>query len=104
MPIPPLTRESVERALAELAPTLDEIAAGPHQSIRYDLLWDGKRFPPKVVISKAVELEYGYPFPETEFSGGEDPGHANDLLRKLGFTIIEKGDAKPALPLELHKR
>ena len=104
MPIPLLTRDSVERALAAIVPNLAEIAAGPHQSTRYDLLWDDKRFPPKVVISKAVELQHGYPFPETEFSGGDDPGHANDVLRKLGFTIVEKWDLEPVLPLELHNR
>jgi hypothetical protein len=104
MPIPPLKRESVERALAELVPKLTEIAAGPHQSTRYDLLWNGMRFPPKVVISKAVEIQYGHIFMESEFSGGEDPGHANDVLRKLLFEIVEKIGLEPSLPLELHRR
>ena len=37
-----------------------------------------------------------------EFSGGEAPGQANFVLRKLGFTVVRKGEAvegeKPARP------
>src|ERR1035441_9410320 len=104
MPIPSLNRESVEEALELLAEQLDQIAVGPHKSRTYDLLWKGMRFPPKVVISKAVEVQYGYPFPESEFSGGEDQGHANDVLNKLGFKIVTKSDGVPLLPLDLHQR
>src|SRR5664280_1340476 len=75
-----------------------------HKSRTYDLLWKGMRFPPKVVISKAVEVQYGYPFPESEFSGGEDQGHANDVLNELGFKIVTKSDGVPLLPLDLHQR
>src|SRR5664279_4481360 len=104
MPILSLNRESIEQALELLADQLDQIAVGPHKSRTYDLLWNGLRFPPKVVVSKAVELQYGYTFPESEFSGGEDPGHANGVLRGLGFEIVPKGDIAPALPLHLHER
>jgi hypothetical protein len=27
-----------------------------------------------------------------EFSGGEAPGQANFVLRKLGFTVVRKGE------------
>ena len=104
MAIPPLNRQNVEQALELLAAQLDQIAEGPHNSTTYDLMWNGLRFPPKVAISKAVELQHGYLFPESEFSGGEDPGHANDVLRELGFEIVPKGDIAPALPLKLHER
>ena len=100
MPIPPLSRESVEHALELLSSDLDQITLGPHKSRTYDLLWKGMRFPPKVVISKAVEVQHGYSFPESRFSGGEDEGHANDVLKKLGFTVVTKSDGVPLLPLD----
>lgn len=104
MPIPPLNRESVEQALELLSSELDQIQRGPHKSRIYDLLWKGMRFPPKVVISKAAEVQYGDALPETEFSGGEDEGHANGVLKKLGFKIVTKSDRVPLLPLDLHER
>src|ERR1035438_9906447 len=104
MPIPPLSRESVEQALELLSSDLDQILLGPHKSRTYDLLWKGMRFPPKVIISKAVKVQHGYSFPESRFSGGEDEGHANDVLKKLGFTIVTKSDGVPLLPLDLHQR
>lgn len=60
------------------------------------------RFLPKSVISKAVEVEHGYSFAESKFSGGEDEAHANDVLKKLGFTVVTKSDHVPLLPLDLH--
>src|ERR1017187_3797533 len=96
MPIPPLSRRSVEQALDALSGRLDEITSGPHRSTTYDLVWKGLRFPPKVVVSKAVELQEGHPFPESRFSGGEDPGQANYELRQLGFDIQLKPGATPA--------
>ena len=53
MPIPPLKKSSVERALEQLLPELDAIKEGPHNSRDYNLFWKGHRFPPKVVISRA---------------------------------------------------
>ena len=64
----------ITQALEELQPELDTIQAGANQSTKYDLLWRGLRFPPKVVISKALELKTGRPYPVSEFSGGEAPG------------------------------
>jgi hypothetical protein len=62
------------------------------------------RFPPKAVISKAVKVAHGYSFAESKFSGGEDEGHANGVLKKLGFTIVTKSDGVSLLPLDLHQR
>ena len=31
-----------------------------------------------------------------EFSGGEAPGQANFVLRKLGFTVLRKGESEPS--------
>jgi hypothetical protein len=100
MPIPDITRAHVLLALEQLLPSLEEIKAGPHESKKYDLFWHGKRFPPKVVISHAVELMTGKSFPESNFSGGE--GQANAVLERVGFAIIPKGGGE--LPLTLYAR
>jgi len=65
MPIPPIKASSIEKALNELLPHLNEIQAGSHDSTKYDLLWHGHRFPPKVVIRKAVQIEHGCPSPQS---------------------------------------
>src|SRR5215467_4533836 len=104
MPIPHLNASSVEKALEQLLPKLDEIKAGPHDSTQYDLLWRGRRFPPKVVIRKALEIEHGINFPESKFSGGTHAGQANAVLEALGFRIVPKDSAPVQLPLELFGR
>lgn len=59
------------------------------RSTRYDVLHpdDGAAFPPKLVLSIAMEVATGQPLPRTEFSGGEQ---TNAPLRELGFEIVEK--------------
>jgi hypothetical protein len=85
MPIPSIKRSSVEKALYELLPQLNEIKAGNHDSTKYDLLWHGHRFPPKVVIRKAVQIEHGIDLPESDFSGGRHSGQACRRQRHLGM-------------------
>jgi len=104
MPIPPLKRSSVESALEALLRELDEIKAGPHESTKYDLLWKGRRFPPKVVVTRAVKIEHGVDLPESEFSGGTHSGQANAVLETLGFVIVPKETRAVRLPLELFGR
>lgn len=104
MSIPSLKASSVERALESLLPQLQRIKAGPHESTKYDLLWKGHRFPPKVVISMAVKLEHGVDLPESEFSGGTHSGQANAILENLGFEIVPKQNNTVRLPLELFSR
>jgi hypothetical protein len=102
MKIPKLTVSSVRQAVEQLLPDLDKIKSGPHESSGYDLLWNGRRLPPKVVVSRAVQIQYGTEFPESNFSGGQGAGQANTVLKKLGFEIVPKEPA--ALPLEIHGR
>ena len=104
MSIPSLKTSSVERALESLLPELHRIKASPHESTKYDLLWKGHRFPPKVVISKAVKLEHGVELTESEFSGGTHSGQANAILENLGFEIVPKQNNTVRLPLELFSR
>ena len=100
MPIPSIKPLSVQKALNELLPRLNEIKASSHDSTKYDLLWKGHRFPPKVVVRKAVQIEHGIDLPESEFSGGRHAGHANAVLEACGFVIVPKTPAVQ-LPLEL---
>jgi hypothetical protein len=82
-----LTREHVLRAL-------DELDAGAEHSFGtptgYELLHDGKHYPPNAVIGLAYKYLAGRILEPEEFSGGEAPGQANHVLRQLGFNIVQK--------------
>jgi|tagenome__1003787_1003787.scaffolds.fasta_scaffold20047147_2 5-methylcytosine-specific restriction protein B len=82
-----ITRADVEEALAALD-RREPHAFGP--SIFYDLLEQGKRYPPKAVVGLAARRALGRPLRPDEFSGGED-SWAFRLLRDLGFTICYEG-------------
>src|SRR5689334_17001903 len=82
-----LTSEHVLLALADLD------AGFPHpfgEPTKYELVYRGKRYPPKAVIGLACRHLLGRVY--EEFSGGEAPGKANYVLRRLGFTVVPKGD------------
>ena len=57
----------------------------------YELVHEGKRYPPKAVIGLACRSLLGRILQPEEFSGGEAPGQANFVLRELGFTVEKKG-------------
>jgi hypothetical protein len=88
--IPPgLTREHVLKALADLdAGTVHPF--GPPTG--YELVYESKRYPPKAVIGLACRHLLGRLLQPEDFSGGEAPGQANFVLRKLGFTVVKKGE------------
>ncbi len=86
-----LTQDHVLRALAEL----DAGAVHPFgKSTGYELLHNNQRYAPKAVIGLACRYSIGRLLQPEEFSGGEAPGQANFVLRKLGFTIIKKDDVQ----------
>lgn len=92
-----LTQEHVLRTLAEL----DAGVVHPFgQPTGYELVHQGNRYAPKAVVGLACRYSIGRILQPEEFSGGEAPGQANFLLRKLGFTVVRKGeeaeDEKPA--------
>jgi hypothetical protein len=88
--IPPgLTREHVRRALANLDAGADHPFGPP---TGYELVHDGKRYAPKAVVGLACRYSVGRVLQPGEFSGGEAPGQANFVLRKLGFTVARKGE------------
>ena len=87
-----ILKEHIEKAIQEI--DNNGIEKGAHSST-YDVLHDGKRYPPKLVISLANKYANGEILPRDTFSGG--PSHpAFKLLDKLGFTIIQKNDSKEA--------
>ena len=60
---------------------------------------EGKRYPPKAVIGLACRYSLGRILLPEEFSGGEAPGQANFVLRKLGFTVVRKGETEQDDPM-----
>lgn len=79
--IPEVTRENVLTAIAEI--TRDGI---PVRSLptKFALVFRGKEYPPKLVLSLAVKAATGEALSVKVFSGGEE---TNSRLRKLGFTV-----------------
>jgi hypothetical protein len=82
-----LTREHVLRALAELKAGADHPFGEP---TGYELLHEGRRYPPKAVVGLAYRHLAGRILRPDEFSGGEASGQANDVLRRLGFAVVAK--------------
>jgi hypothetical protein len=84
-----LTKDHVLRTLADLDAGISHPFGQP---TGYELVHDGKRYAPKAVVGLACRYSIGRILPPEAFSGGEAPGQANFVLRKLGFTVVKKGD------------
>ena len=88
--IPPgLKKEHVLQALKDLDGGIDHPFDAP---TGYELVHDGKRYAPKAVVGLACRYNLGRVLQPEDFSGGEAPGQANFVLRKLGFTVVRKGE------------
>jgi hypothetical protein len=81
---PQIERSHVEKAIERL-----EAEGVPVQrtSKHWALEHNGKRFPPKLVVSLAAEMATGQALPSSEFSSGGPEG-ARSVLRRLGFSVI----------------
>lgn len=82
-----VTREQVHRAIELLD------AGKPHRfgpPLKYVLVFNGRPYTPKAVLGLALEVSTGRSFGPDDFSGGKN--HANSVLTKLGFTVLEIGD------------
>ena len=89
--IPPgLTQEHVLKALADLDAGMDHPFGLP---TKFEVAHEGKPYPPKAVVGLACRYLQGRVLLPDEFSGGEAPGQANFVLRKLGFVVVRKGEA-----------
>lgn len=80
-----LTREHILKALAELDAEIDHPFGDP---TAYDLVHDGKSYPPKAVIGLAARHVLGRILRPDEFSSGISPGQAVYVLRELGFNVV----------------
>jgi hypothetical protein len=91
--IPPgLKQEHVLRTLADLDAGINHPFGQP---TGYELVHQNKRYAPKAVVGLACRYSIGRMLTPDEFSGGEAPGQANFVLRKLGFTVVKKSEEEP---------
>lgn len=92
--IPGLSRDHIERALQQI----DSEGVPPgRDSRKFSLIANGRRYPPKYVLSLASFYAYGRELRSDEFSGGIE---TNRLLEKLGFTIEDQtGKQFPPIPV-----
>ena len=68
----------------------------PHEfvdSTGYDLLHEGKRYPPKAIVGLAAKQILGEPLRPSDFSGGIK-SKCFRVLEDAGFEIVEKAQAK----------
>ncbi|MCD6514645.1 MAG: hypothetical protein J7L07_06945 [Candidatus Odinarchaeota archaeon] len=79
-----LTFESVLKVLKAIDEGKIRVPPG-RTSRKYCLVYEGRHYPPKFVISKACLFQYGQELPFYAFSGGEE---TNRVLRRLGFSVV----------------
>jgi len=84
-----LTKEHVLKTLSDLDAGIDNPFGKP---TGYELIHNDRRYAPKAVVGLACRYSIGRMLQPEEFSGGEAPGQANFVLRKLGFTIVKMGE------------
>jgi hypothetical protein len=83
--------DDVTRALHEFDRLGAERFFGDHgfgPTTTYDLVADGRRYPPKAILGRANELATGERLASTDFEGGKSG--AVRVLERLGFTIEPK--------------
>jgi MoxR-like ATPase len=81
-----VTRDDVLQALNDLDRGIEH-PFGP--SSTYDLVHEGRRYPPTAVIALAAKVHSGINLVPADFPGGEGTA-AFDTLRRLGFEIVPK--------------
>lgn len=86
-----INKEHLEKAIKEI----DEegVRKGRHSST-YDLTYNGKSYPPKLIVSIANRFANGIELDPGSFAGGKGTA-AFQLLEKSGYKIIEKSDSYP---------
>ncbi len=86
-----VTRSHVERAISEydrLGPAEFYSAYGFAPTIKYELVQDGRSYPPKAILGTAYELATGQRLAPGDFEGGKSG--AVRVLRNLGFNVQER--------------
>jgi hypothetical protein len=86
-----VTRDDVVRAIREydrLGPEEFFSDHGFAPTTTYELVWEGRSYPPKAILGTAYELAVGKRLASGDFEGGKTG--AVKVLEKLGFTIEHK--------------
>lgn len=94
-----ITQEHLLAAIADLN------SGVPHrfgESTGYDVLHEGRRYPPKAVVGLAAGKILGEPLGPYDFRGGLGT-KCFAVLENHGFTIVSKGDTNP-FPDEVDER
>src|SRR5688572_11386988 len=87
MPLPKnLTRDNLIKAIEKID---KEGIPSDAQSKFYDVTYNNKLYPPKLIVSYANLFANGQILERDSFSGGKDTP-CFELLKKNGFTIVPK--------------
>ena len=81
-----ITREHILQAIQKIR---KEGVPNHAQSSTYDVLYEGERFPPKLVVSYANVFANGEELDRNNFSGGKE-SKCFKLLENRGFQIVDK--------------
>jgi len=90
-----VARAHVERAIGEydrLGPEPFFAEHGFAPTTTYDLVWEGRRYPPKAILGTAYEFANGRRLASGDFEGGKTG--AVKVLGQLGFTVEPRQPAK----------
>jgi hypothetical protein len=90
-----VTPADVERAIKEyerLGPEKFFSTHGFAPTTTYELVCEGRRYPPKAILGAAYEFATGRRLASGDFEGGKSG--AVKVLGRLGFTVKEKRKAK----------
>jgi hypothetical protein len=79
-----ITRDAVLTAIQEIDSR--GVPAG-RQASRFDLVYEGRHYPPKYVVGLAHKYATGQELSPQEYSGG---AQTNSVLTRLGFDVIER--------------
>jgi 5-methylcytosine-specific restriction enzyme A len=86
-----IAREALIQALREFD---NGVAHKFGRSTFYDLLYEGRRYPPKAIVGLAATAETGRAYGPYDFTGGLD-SRCFKILWNAGFEIIFKTDSQP---------
>jgi hypothetical protein len=86
-----VTKTEVVRAIKEydrLGPEQFFAVHGFAPTTTYELVWEGRSYPPKAILGTAYEFATGQRLASGDFEGGK--AGAVRVLGGLGFTVAEK--------------
>ncbi len=93
-----ITKEDIKTALKEID---EQGISKERKSSVYNLIYEGKTYPPKLVISIANRYTNGIELDSNKFSGGQE---TNEFLKTKGFEISQKNDPVKTLIENYKKR